>query len=116
MENYHTPGPWRLRKPTGFQKADQKYDYGISAFIPHLNEEQIIAETFGQVVSYKKDAPSWANALLIAAAPDLFDALTVASDRNLDWDMMHKEESKRLLQDWRGKCFRAIAKAKGKSQ
>lgn len=71
----HTPGPWTLRKPTGSQRPDQKYDYGISALIPHLKEEKIIAETFGQVVSYKRDVESLANAHLIAAAPDLLEAL-----------------------------------------
>ena len=38
----------------------------------------------------------------------LVEALEIANDRDLDWDMMDRKDSLRKLQDWRGKCFDAL--------
>jgi hypothetical protein len=61
----HTSGPWIVG---GMAKADGAFDYAIMA------EGQIIAEVFGRT-SEENFQPSDANALLIAAAPEMLEAL-----------------------------------------
>lgn len=98
--NKHTPGPWYL------PYSDDCADYtiyskdGLSICKWHTNKEN--------------EAVDIANAHLISAAPNLLAACEIANNRMLDWDMMDRDAAIRLLQNWRGKCFKAIAKAKGK--
>lgn len=65
----HTPGPWFYKPAT---KPDNigGYDYGI-----YTENKRIIAEAF-EITAENVREPVKANAQLIAAAPDLLEALT----------------------------------------
>lgn len=90
-----TPGPWRVRRAQ--YPVDGAYDYAI------YDEPlvQVIAETFGRTsVTNWPDAE--ANAHLIAAAPELYEALKTLDARGwttATWDL----------------AKRALAKAEGRS-
>lgn len=47
---------------------------------------------------------------LLDEAKQLAHILSMSKSRSLDWDQMNKEGSLRILQDWRGKCFKAITR------
>lgn len=69
----HTPGPWEFRRAN--KPVDGEYDYGISAEID--GEDRCIAEAFGRcATAVRLDA--YANARLIAHAPNLLEALQAA--------------------------------------
>ena len=92
-ESEHTQGPWNAPllngETTGLVWADEPYG-GVIASV-----HQLAKKDFGTTT---------ANAHLIAAAPDLFDALEMAVDYT---NCMHPEI---------GGCIRAaIAKAKGET-
>lgn len=72
----HSPGPWRAiraLKPCGIERS---FDYGIAA----EGTDNLLAEAF-EVVGYAADGVSYqrvsaeANAQLIAASPDMAEAL-----------------------------------------
>lgn len=66
----HTPGPWTTTRAKF--KVDGEYDYAIGAKIE--GRTHCIAEAFARTAeNHRPDAA--ANALLIAAAPDLLKAL-----------------------------------------
>lgn len=76
----HTPGPWSVGKPN---KAKQRIDIDAMVFDPDLKHTQWtgLARVYGC-----EDQPAtgmqkaWANARLIAAAPDLYEALELMLD------------------------------------
>jgi hypothetical protein len=97
MKNQHTPGPWEI-EDVNMMGLDIAYriikredhpqgDLRICHVNPHLNNE------------------SKANANLISACPDMFDALQAICDSFGDQDS--------LLID---QCKAALAKAKGESK
>ena len=73
MGTKHTPGPWKLDR--SLQPADGEYDYAISS-----PEHFVLAEAFGRSAN-GGHPPAEANARLIAAAPELLEAL----DRIQNW-------------------------------
>ena len=70
----HTPGPWKLQK--ALRPVDGEYDYGIGAKVS--GRGQCIAEAFGRC-SDRDLLPAEANARLIAAAPEMLEALVNCS-------------------------------------
>ena len=70
MGTKHTPGPWKLDR--SLQPADGEYDYAISS-----PEHFVLAEAFGRSAN-GGHPPAEANARLIAAAPELLEALREA--------------------------------------
>ncbi len=69
----HTPGPWEVRRAN--RPTDGQFDWAIGALVN--DRQSCIAEAFGRVaVDSYPDAE--ANARLIAAAPDLLEALKIA--------------------------------------
>lgn len=68
----HTPGPWVV---LGSAFVDAAEDYAIG--VRFEGGRQIIAEAFGRH-DWETALPSKANARLIAAAPELLEALLVA--------------------------------------
>lgn len=66
-----TPGPWEVRRAT--HPTDGEFDYAIGATID--GKRVCIAEVFGRVAIDIRP-PAEATARLIAAAPDLYEALT----------------------------------------
>ena len=69
-ERAHTKGPWSVRRSA--HKHDGAYDYAINA-----GDALVLAEAFGRdAVGRHPNAE--ANAYLIAAAPDMFEAIEEA--------------------------------------
>ncbi len=108
-----TPGPWTFHGPSsGKGRNDDGGDYAITANIN--GRDQIIAEVFLHV---DKDltVPAFVHARLIAAAPELLEALKAAED-HLDLcgygDSWERECSEKLP----GLIANAIEKAEGKGE
>lgn len=70
-EARHTKGPWDVKRARFL--SDGGYDYGIIATID--GTRRCIAETFEVIADGGRTAPAEANAHLIAAAPELYEAL-----------------------------------------
>lgn len=100
----HTPGPWRIVK--GHFPNDGAYDYGIFAEIDW--KRHVIAEAFGRS-DETTFHDSRANATLIAAAPDMYEALAEFENeyRGGEYD----DELWPLMK----KARAALAKARGKT-
>lgn len=96
MTTQHTPGPWRVLRPSS--GVDHNW---------HVTDEMdtFVAHVFG--FSHAVDEQSRINACLIAAAPDLLDALEAA--RRLI-ELISPLEGDEMRQ-----INRAIAKATGGS-
>ena len=102
MINKHTPAPWNLNDP---------YDGDTVRFIeivaPHITAVWV-ASVHGTHVGDKDDEVNKANAQLIAAAPELLEALQEMLIAGAD------EEIKTLAHKIaHTKAHKAIAKAKG---
>jgi len=72
MSNLHTPGPWRVTSP------DRVYNGEV---IKHGDDWIAVLSDFNRV---DRDAEREANARLIAATPDLFEALEAVEQGLLD--------------------------------
>jgi len=70
-----TPGPWHPKAAK--HSTDGEIDWGVGADID--GQRYCIAEAFGRV-AYTTKTPAEANARLIAAAPDLYEALRAVLD------------------------------------
>lgn len=68
MSEKHTPGPWKVRRPTKPKDHEASLNVGVSGVVN--GEEEIILEAFGQT-SRTGFPAALANAQLCAAAPDL---------------------------------------------
>jgi hypothetical protein len=102
MSGQHTPGPWE------YTKAASSGDRGI-----HAEGTGIFAEAFADIrrAGENNSAEALANARLIAAAPDLLEALRWAA-QNADQSEAGRDD------DWYAGLDRvraAIAKAEGRS-
>lgn len=69
-ERAHTPGPWKAKRSPGLH--DGAHDYAISA-----DGATVLSEAFGRG-ALGEWLPADANARLIVAAPDMFEALKAA--------------------------------------
>lgn len=99
-ESGHTPGPWSVHK--SIVPHDGEFDYAISAEgVPCL------AEAFGRS-AIGGFAPAAENARLIAAAPELLEALKALV---LDWEWLDIDNPEMRV----GMARKAISKAEGKS-
>lgn len=101
----HTPGPWSALTPDQFGRPVQA-DWVVAvgdAYIcvgPQWDEE------------YRDE--SLANARLIAAAPEMLEALKAVMDNESDWKWAQEFGGYVLDDDVREQVRAAIAKAKGK--
>jgi hypothetical protein len=86
MKTKHTPGPWGFTPTATLNDAPCRWEI--------LGAGGVIAET--------NDSTTDANARLISAAPDMFDALQAIVDAYGDRDTLLIEQ-----------CKAALAKAKG---
>jgi hypothetical protein len=64
MSAQHTPGPWRANKPT---QSNGRAEVHAGPML--------VAQAFNWLLDAEGDEQCWADARLIAAAPDLLDAL-----------------------------------------
>lgn len=106
-----TPGPWDFSMAK--MPIDGEYDYCISAVVD--GERYVISEAFGRV-SEKQRPNAHANARLIAAAPELYEAL----ERLLKWvapiagDNHDKDREREEMASVEAACS-ALRKARGES-
>ena len=99
METKHTPGPWQIRQPTGD---------GTARLIWRNDEGPDFAgETNTNYRMVARDIHSEANAALIAAAPDMIDALR-------QWAVAERMGDAHITQGARASRDAAIAKAEGR--
>jgi len=93
MKNTHTPAPWRIEiTDTGFRITHS--DSALRSHVATLHEAALCEE----------HGDTFANAKLIASAPDMFDALQAVCDAYGDRDTLLMAQ-----------CKAALAKAKGKA-
>lgn len=102
----HTPGPWCLR-----HSRDGSGDVGIGA--PDINN--VIAECFAAMRSREERAvdEALANARLIAAAPELLEALRALLPLAKGYETPHAS-LRALVPGWIALAEAAIAKAEGR--
>jgi len=94
----HTPGPWEAQINPRFDDIEVHSDHGVR--LADVNDVNGL--------TFAPERPeAIANARLMAAAPDLLEALEVA----IEWDS-HDDMGWPAL--WLEKAETAIAKAKGK--
>lgn len=98
----HTPGPWVIGE------SDSRGIHCVDARDPNRAGIIELCEVFGVQQDDKEDDVSRANARLIAAAPDLLEALKLAVNQNYH-DMQMTGEELRI-------CEMAIAKATGSAE
>ena len=81
---WHTPGPWTLLP----EEADKDYlrirGTRLGGRYKVANVHHIRYEGVHAVVRERDDAESMANALLIAAAPELLEALELIANTGMD--------------------------------
>jgi len=112
----HTKGPWKTVTPKSIDKRDLRFGY-LDVGIVDL-ENKIIGETYG-MVDTNNTRPAEANARLMAAAPELLEALK----KTLEWIRRPRPDGKMniLYRDDPHKppifmsqiIYEAIAKAEG---
>ena len=120
MTTKHTPGPWRVLPA----ESDKDYlrvrgtQLGCRYKIANIHQVRIdgVSDSFRQ----HDDAESKANARLIAAAPEMLDALRIAREFMSvasDWNFHEAEINgeMRSTYDWLAVVDAAIAKATGET-
>jgi len=110
-EAKHTPGPWRIVIDDDGNPLSGR---PMVAAAPELDCGIVHWDGFVQPYwrSARGDKEIHANARLIAAAPDLLEALEWALDA---WDT-HMKTGYPMQGDWESDAIAAIAKAKGDQQ
>ncbi len=104
-----TPGPWEVRRAK--YPVDGEFDYAIGAEID--DAQYCIAEAFGRAAEYQY-LPAEANAHLIAAAPEMYEAL----ERWLRLATNPQISSETYWREWpsiRDAADAALAKARGET-
>lgn len=96
----HTPGPW--------------YADLVDLIIYHGKSEKI-AVVHQQIEPTEDSDVTSANARLIAAAPELLEALDCLLRQTVDMDLAHGIELTEGERDARQKAIAAIAKTRGRS-
>ena len=99
----HTPGPW-----TSYPCALERYSQVITAN-GAMVQIAMTKEVYGDRRTYEPGEETTANARLIAAAPDLLEALQWLVDILPDPDLDNDE----LQRTWTRRARAAIAKATG---
>lgn len=95
----HTPGPWEASAGDVYAEPTSGFPMKVAAAFAQR----------GDVVQMEQVA---ANARLIAAAPELLEALEAA----IKWAAPMAEAPVEARPEWFDKCRAAIAKATGESQ
>ena len=101
----HTPGPWVINTAGGAKKGEPFRITEIYVYAPHVQDDTAIC---ADIIDPITQEPSEANARLIAAAPELLDALKIIAE------YASEGEASTGPAGWMGVVARvAIAKAMG---
>jgi hypothetical protein len=92
----HTPGPWTANKPT---QSNGRAEVHAGPML--------VAQAFNWMLDAEGDEQCWADARLIAAAPELLEALRLVVHLN-ERDVPMTDEELRV-------CRAAIARAEGET-
>lgn len=104
MSGQHTPGPWRVNDSDGAGNCGSDiFPFLVEAGTPEHSEGPVIAEVYGDLANL----PALANARLIAASPDMLEALEAIVE-----GLGATVENDGTKPIWAA-AFAAIAKAKG---
>jgi hypothetical protein len=110
----HTPGPWKAQ-PREFPEG-QWFLEGQWEVVSTCKTERLIAEAAPHIDSDSEEA----NARLIAAAPELLEALeylaAIAGTGLLHRQSLDKQGMVELFEEARAAALAAIAKAEGDEQ
>lgn len=106
-ETGFTPGPWSTRR--AHLPTDGEFDFAVTALIE--GRSLVISEAFGRC-AYDVVLPAEANARLIAAAPELYEALKGL----LGGVLLTQKAEHYPSDDPINKAIAALAKARGEQQ
>lgn len=81
MHNTHTPGPWQVRKVDGHLSIFVPSERGLTCEIAERIGGEVFKDASGAYRDYSRVE---ANARLIAAAPDLLEALVAVLNYCVD--------------------------------
>jgi hypothetical protein len=97
----HTPGPWEVGAAYGMHGVEVVGDNGNRKVCGVIGVDRDQYDREGRKVANVPNPEGWANARLIAAAPDLLELAECVVSENPDYGYMH------------GLAVAAIAKATG---
>ncbi len=118
MKAKHTPGPWKIQDDSegnGFRK-DWRVIVREEAYNKFGAHEQVVSpSSYESSVNgtYSGVQISEADARLIAAAPELLEALNYLLEQTVDMDLKYGIELSEGEEDARNQALAAIAKASG---
>ncbi|WP_454676643.1 hypothetical protein [Achromobacter marplatensis] len=108
MTTKHTPGPWHAGEPfESFPGAELRFHISQAEGAPYTQHYSDVANLLAETIPGEKLDIQRANARLIAAAPELLDALEVL----LDMDISYQRGPK--VQEAESAARLAVAKARG---
>lgn len=84
----HTPGPWALGKGYGLHGVEVVGDNGNRMICGVIGVDRDVRDRDGRVSGSEQTAEGWANARLIAAAPDMLQMLRIV-ERYFDTEEPH---------------------------
>lgn len=96
----HTPGSWKANKPTQSNGRAEVH-----------SGPMLVAQAFNWMLDAEGDEQCWADARLIAAAPDLLEALKIGYAETMDYIQRNKLGGEN--NHWLVLARAAIAKAEG---
>lgn len=108
MSNQHTPGPWAFSQNA--QYGDTRFYVAQADGAPYTPHYSDVATLIAETVNDERKSIQEANARLIAAAPELLEALTECM---AEADGYEQRTGKKLVGSWPAKARTAIAKATG---
>ncbi|WP_334158542.1 hypothetical protein [Achromobacter insolitus] len=116
MTTKHTPGPWYTGEPfEAFPGAGLRFHISQAEGAPYTPHYSDVAQFVAETISSEKLAIQQANAWLIAAAPDLLEALIAMEQEKSDY-MTRNALGDPSVETTNKMARAAIAKAKGEQQ
>lgn len=119
MKNKFNPGPWIVNSPSSMENT-VCFDHGAGLCALAIVEPVIISRGSGQIVELINEDQARANATLIAAAPELLEAVEKALEaineqRLLNAARGNPSPSSRHIINAEAAMHRAVRKARGES-
>lgn len=110
MSNQHTPGPWAFSQNA--QYGDTRFYVAQADGAPYTPHYSDVATLIAETVNDERKSIQEANARLIAAAPELLEALKMGVAETMDYIKLNNLTGAEN-NHWIVKARAAIAKATG---